>query len=314
MKNREFLMLANPYDPLKHQVAGMFASEKLDGQRCWWDGGYTRGWKKKDVPWANTDKDERYKEEQISTGMWSRYGNVIHASNEFLDRLPQVSLDGELWVGRGQKQILDRIIKKIVPIPEEWRMVKYMCFDSPCYASVLQDGKISNLHFKKVFRGIMDKGIVPMNPLRIFDVTYKYLKNILNDWCHEQTQLSFKQEEAKEQLESMMSKIISQGGEGVVLRKGFWQPYRCDDLLKWKSFTDDEGTVLAVNDGKDRIEGLMGSLTVLWKDKTFDVGTGFSDQARNREYLGKVITFRYRDVTEEGIPKEARFLRIRDEE
>ena len=41
--NREFVQLAQVYDPKKHGIAGWFVSEKLDGMRCLWDGGITRG-------------------------------------------------------------------------------------------------------------------------------------------------------------------------------------------------------------------------------------------------------------------------------
>ena len=50
---REFLQLADRYDPRKHDVAGWFVSEKLDGTRCFWDGGLTRGLPTEQVPWAS---------------------------------------------------------------------------------------------------------------------------------------------------------------------------------------------------------------------------------------------------------------------
>ena len=53
MARREFLQLADHYDPRKHDVAGWFVSEKLDGTRCFWDGGLTRGLPTEQVPWAS---------------------------------------------------------------------------------------------------------------------------------------------------------------------------------------------------------------------------------------------------------------------
>ena len=38
-KRREFLQLAERYDAEKHDAAGRYISEKLDGTRCFWDGG-----------------------------------------------------------------------------------------------------------------------------------------------------------------------------------------------------------------------------------------------------------------------------------
>ena len=53
MSKREFLQLADHYDPAKHNVAGWFISEKLDGTRCFWDGGLSRGLPTDSIPWAS---------------------------------------------------------------------------------------------------------------------------------------------------------------------------------------------------------------------------------------------------------------------
>ena len=83
MAKREFLQLADHYDPAKHNVAGWFISEKLDGTRCFWDGGLSRGLPTEQVPWASiidpkTGK-KKAKIKPIATGLWSRYGNPIIA-------------------------------------------------------------------------------------------------------------------------------------------------------------------------------------------------------------------------------------------
>ena len=49
-----FLQLADTYNPDKHKIAGYLVSEKLDGTRCFWDGGITRGIPTDQVPWAST--------------------------------------------------------------------------------------------------------------------------------------------------------------------------------------------------------------------------------------------------------------------
>ncbi len=43
MPRRELLQLAHTYKPDKHKIAGWYISEKLDGTRCFWDGGLTSG-------------------------------------------------------------------------------------------------------------------------------------------------------------------------------------------------------------------------------------------------------------------------------
>ena len=51
---REYVQLAHVFDSKKHSPAGWYASEKLDGQRAWWDGGVSRGMPAAQVPYANT--------------------------------------------------------------------------------------------------------------------------------------------------------------------------------------------------------------------------------------------------------------------
>lgn len=141
-------MLAKTFDPDKHRVGGWWMSEKRDGQRAFWDGGITRGVPKKQVPWANNAKDERYVDEQIATGLWSRYGNVIHAPDHWLDSLPPVCLDGELYLDRGAFQETRKIISTIEPGPG-WRDIRFLIIDTPNLGDVLQAGQIRNPQFEK---------------------------------------------------------------------------------------------------------------------------------------------------------------------
>src|SRR5258708_2990950 len=89
---REFLQLADTYDAARHEIAGFYISEKLDGTRCVWDGGLTRGVPTTDVPWANTTDPKtgapKDKVKPVATGLWSRYGNPIMAPDWFLNALP----------------------------------------------------------------------------------------------------------------------------------------------------------------------------------------------------------------------------------
>src|SRR3954469_15820234 len=122
--NREFLLLAQDFDPEKHHAANHFISIKLDGQRALWDGGVSRGILKEKIPWANINKDQRYKEPPVATGLWSRYGNVIHAPGWFLDKLPKgIILDGELYLGRGRFQECRSTVSTLVPGPK-WKDIK----------------------------------------------------------------------------------------------------------------------------------------------------------------------------------------------
>ncbi len=109
LARREFLLLAKTLNFDKHDLTGWYLSEKLDGTRCFWDGGISRGLITKDVPWANIlhprTGEPKKKIKPYSTGLWSRYGNPIIAPEWFLNQLPCCPLDGELWAGRKNFQL-----------------------------------------------------------------------------------------------------------------------------------------------------------------------------------------------------------------
>lgn len=150
MANREFLMHFGTWESGSYK--GWLWSEKLDGQRCFWDGGRSRGLPKKEVPWANNQKDERYKVAPVATGLWSRYGNVIHAPDWFLDELPQdVILDGELWKARKCFQETRSIISQLKP-DERWRDVTYRVFDRPSTFQFCASGQINKGNNWKEFQ------------------------------------------------------------------------------------------------------------------------------------------------------------------
>jgi len=147
MAKREFLQLADHYDPHRHDVAGWFISEKLDGQRCFWDGGLTRGLPTEQVPWASvTDPktgQRKAKIKPVSTGLWSRYGNPIMAPDWWLNQLPCCPLDGELWSGRGKFQLCRSICGGDTP-DERFDKIVFAVYSTPPLGAVFATGEIKN--------------------------------------------------------------------------------------------------------------------------------------------------------------------------
>ena len=96
------ILLAETYSG-QVDVSRYLASEKFDGVRAVWDGRVMR----------------------------FRSGNPVNAPQWFIDGLPKVPLDGELWLGRGRFEQLSGIVRKEVPNDAEWREVRYMIFELP---------------------------------------------------------------------------------------------------------------------------------------------------------------------------------------
>lgn len=329
-RNREFLMLAKPFNQ-KTNILGWFASEKLDGMRAFWDGGITRGRRKADIWWANHDRDIR---DDVCTGLWSRYGNVIHAPDDWLDHLPpNVMLDGELWMGRGRFQETVSITKRSVNI-EDWSEIRYMIFDKPSKDAFLIEGKIHNPNFKKVF----PKNIVKTGGATPFMTVVSQLPDYENYVVRvvEQNRIT-----DVTLVNNLLNQVVDNGGEGLIIRHptSIWIPYRMSQVMKLKPWEDSEGTVVGYITGRIGVEGklrgMLGALILDWNGKRLEL-SGFNDSERylNEELskwawdnpetefqqslpqfpLGSKVTFKYRELTKDGIPKEARYWRKRESE
>lgn len=302
MAKREFLQLAHDYSG-KHMVAGYWWSEKIDGHRGFWDGGVSRGIPKIKVPWANTAKDERYVEEQISTGLWTRYGNVVHAPDWWLNELPKILLDGEFWNGKrgpGNRQEISSAVKKIHPYQMDWESLTLMCFDSPPVETIFADGYINNVHYIKHFVNIPEWIRQQCEKTGNFITTcgvnsrYRTIYNILGDYlanCEsaerlEQHELSFSTMVADAEIAAAISEISRLKGEGLMIRNPdkYYECERSYNILKVKKWKDSEAVVIGYTTGRltdkgSKLLGLMGALIVEWKGRRFEL-SGLKESER----------------------------------
>ncbi len=250
-------MLAHQWDE-KIDIKGWWMSEKLDGVRGYWTG----------------------KE------MVSRAGNPFHVPEWFTRNFPSTSLDGELWIGRGQFSELVSIVRR-ENADAGWGKVRYLIFDAP----QIEGGFEKRIEF--AHRWFLK------HPNRFVEALDQQL-------C-----------EGEEHLRSKLKGIESLGGEGLMLRRPY-SPYtvgRSYDLLKVKSYEDAEAAVIRHLPGSGRNAGRLGALLVeLPNGIQFAIGTGFSDEERdNPPPVGSIITFKYYGFYKSGIPRFASFLRVREE-
>ena len=117
-------------------------------------------------------------------------------------------------------------------------------------------------------------------------------------------------------LKRKLNEVVSAGGEGLMLHLAA-APYitgRNDALLKLKPLNDTEATVIGYIPGKGKYTGMMGALQVEMADgKRFQIGTGFTDAVRaHPPAVGTLVTYTYRGLTKNGLPRFASFLRVRE--
>jgi DNA ligase-1 len=121
-------------------------------------------------------------------------------------------------------------------------------------------------------------------------------------------------------IERAFHDVVSRGGEGVMLRhpRCVWMPRRSRDLVKVKPERDAEGVIIGYVPGAGRLTGMLGSLQLrLPSGQTFGLA-GLSDAERSvgwecRFPIGATVTFKYSGLTADGIPREARFWRLRND-
>jgi len=104
------LLLANIYQA-DVKVQNYWVSEKYDGVRAYWNG----------------------------VNFVSRQGNIYTAPPWFTDVLPDIALDGELWLGRGKFDKLSGVVRRYSPDDSSWSDIKFMIFDLPGHAGVFDE-------------------------------------------------------------------------------------------------------------------------------------------------------------------------------
>jgi DNA ligase-1 len=249
------LLLAERWDNAQ-DLASWWLSEKLDGVRAYWDG----------------------------QSLISRLGNRFHAPDWFLEGLPEIPLDGELWIGRKAFQRTVGIVRR-QDKTELWKQVRYVAFDAPGLDEAFEERLAA-------IRAHIERRRPP------------YLA------AHEHTACT-----GLEHLRAELARIEALGGEGLMLRqpRSRYEVGRSLTLLKVKSFRDAEARVLEHLKGAGRHKGRLGALLVELPDGTrFSVGTGFSDAEREAPPpLGSVITFRYQELSDGGVPRFPSYIGVR---
>lgn len=374
MSKDQFCQLAHVINA-KHSIAGQFVSEKLDGMRALWDGGVSRGIPKVQVPYANKDRDERYVTPPVATGLWSRYGNVIHAPDWFLDYLPPIPLDMELYAGRKRFQFVMKTVKDLRP-GTDWLNIQGIVLDTMPIEEWLRPRTINERNCKIVIgknalpwwweqRMSRSLGVAHMvysvAPTSTFEHRLRFIRGWWSEQCflkiHDQIELPFNTAAAQAKISELISEITAAGGEGLVVKRRVAK-YTCDrswDVLKVKPEHDAEATVVGyvwgdlpdntrstTGEATGKYLGLMGSLLCEFNGKQFKL-SGFTDEERQLSFVssgecaadegilhpgeivddsvhskifrrGSTVTFKYRELSDDGLPKEARFARRRPAE
>jgi len=216
-----------------------------------------------------------------------RGGGLVPAPAWFTANFPALPLDGELWIARGRFDALSGTVRKIEPVDAEWRQVRYLIFELPGAAGDFSE-RVQQM------RAIVARAGVPwleaVGQARVAD---------------------------KAELMQRLDAVLRAGGEGLMLHRAD-APYRTgrsDVLLKLKPWQDAEAVVVGHLPGSGKYRGMTGALQMETPDgKRFRIGSGLSDALRRQPPpIGTRITYRYQQLTKNGVPRFPRYLRVRED-
>jgi ATP-dependent DNA ligase len=230
-----------------------------------------------------------YKNGMFMSRNWKRFHNLDH-----INITTDYIFDGELYSEDIPFEELVGIIKKEKVKDEDKSKIDSLIY--VIYDIIIED---------KTYQERMDI-------IENLDIFNKNVKKIKTDICHDTNE-----------IRSLHDIYVSNGYEGLMLRNiegHYKQKYRSKDLQKFKDFKDSEYIIDNFSQGQGLEEGC-----VIWECKTerglkFKVRTKGTRESRRdqykkaKDYIGKLLTVKYQNLTEEGIPRFPVGLAIRDYE
>lgn len=217
----------------------------------------------------------------------SRAGNIIPAPIWFTHAWPQQALDGELWSSRSNFDAISAIIRRTPTDDAQWRTLRFMAFDLPEHSGTFEQRLAA---MRNLIHSSGNPHLAVIAQQRIADTA---------------------------SLHAQLHEVIAAGGEGLMLhhQDNRYLPGRSEGLLKLKLFDDAEARVVGYVPGKGKYEGMVGALQMQADDgRRFRIGSGLSDAQRaHPPAIGSLVTYRYNGLTVHGLPRFARFLRVREE-
>lgn len=231
-----------------------------------------------------------------------------------------ISVPGMGLFSRNRKSYphLEHIVKEINSIP--------FILDGELYSDHLTFQEIVGLVKRETFKGGEEKQLqIKFHVYDIInDMTYeeryatlqkiskpfKYIEFVKTDIC-----------ESEEKMKQMHNEYVAEGYEGIMLRNkaGKYKNARSVDLQKYKEFQDEEYEVVSFKEGEGTEKGC-----VVWvcktEDKVFHCRPRGTREDRielynnGSNYIGKKLTVRFQELTDDKIPRFPVGIAFRDYE
>ena len=270
--------------------------------------------------WEMSEKLDGYRSQSKDENMYSRNGKIYNAPQWFIDAMKidgaVIHMDGELFAGRDKFQQMG-VVRKKVPIDEEWYDIKFYVFDMPN----LQEP------FKKRYVQLVEIG-------ETLQTNWSKYQSLNPQFKHVSCPIVLCEHakvESVEELKSFYKSVLEKGGEGIMLNDpdAMYEGKRSNGLLKYKPSFDMEAMIVGYKDGTGKYKGKLGAFICKPLINNGDhqnidevpehqfATSGMDDIVRenykNTHPIGTIITIQNSGYTGSGKPRFARYLRIRDD-
>ncbi|AYV86265.1 MAG: ATP-dependent DNA ligase [Solumvirus sp.] len=298
-------MLANKFQDRKKIEYPLMAQPKIDGVRC--------------TARPSTDLSDG-----IGVKFYSRLNNefpLLHdikqSISDFLAYLPAGAiLDGELYSPKIPSQAILGMVKATKNPDPRLSQVKLYIYDL-----ILFDNEYLENSYIQRYQMLVEAYKNYLNNERknyeseLQDYFIKDIYSTIVDYIREpQTWclVASNKVNSKIEVEEAHQKYVEMGYEGVMLRVMENSPYkfgRTSLLLKYKHFLDAEAKVIGYEESSGEWEGTPIFILQDKQGRTFKA-TPKGDRPSRRQmfldidqYIGKMMNYRYQEVTDMGIPR-----------
>lgn len=162
------------------------------------------------------------------------------------------------------------------------------------------------------------------NPSMSFSGRLNMMESLVEDYSERVKIVPTQKVNDHEAVLDAHSKFVAKGHEGSIVRTGSGTykdaTTRSGDLLKLKGFTDEEFEITGVREGKGKFEGMAIFFCETDEGQSFEVTPKGTEEDRRRMFderdqiVGKDLTVRFQNYSDDGIPRFPVGLAIRDYE
>lgn len=215
--------------------------------------------------------------------LFTRQNRILTPSHYFIKDFPPFAIDGELFSQPNQFEQIFSIVRS--QKDKGWEKLKLYVFDVPNAEGNLFErlAKLENYLTKNPSQHIE---IIKQIPIQ-----------------------------STQHIQDFLQSVEQKQGEGVVLRNpnAPYENKRSNQILKLKTTLDEECEVIAHHKGKGEFSDILGALTCKNARGVFRIGSGFKlADRKNPPSIGAIITYKYRGLTQKGLPRFATYWRQRE--